>query len=455
MKIVVSPKNLIAAVNRTFPNKDSVLELRAGIDCTVSGFGTEACSRFRTSETLPGAYSVDSGSVFVNARALSSALRALDRSADTIIEGSTLDGIMVSQGSISSTLPGVDAPFERVAHFTGEERATAALLYRGYDVSGFRAALESAVGFTSKDELRRAMMGVFFSVPEEGPCSLIASDTHVLCALPLPARYPDCDHYGAGAFPAVSSKAPDTHGVLLPYPFVRRLQKVLAGYKSKAILTMRYARGCVDAEVIGYNGEVFVVTAIIDGDFPNWLRVIPSQNDMDRRVLATLDEGSISNVCHHLDRFAKAARNAAQSRVLLWNDTGDTLHIEGVDEAGSIALTVRSTPCQGSLAVVAVNPEYLSICLRAASGASSGTVTIETGRVLEPLTLRGPGGLVVLMPMQLPDGPCTPITDSSGVVRDRVLSGYSRQIDTLAAEVIPQAAPVPDLADIREVALMA
>ena len=75
--------------------------------------------------------------------------------------------------------------------------------------------------------------------------------------------------------------------------------------------------------------------------------------------------------------------------------------------------------------------------------------------MLEPLTLRGPGGLVVLMPMQLPDGTAAPITDSSGVVRDRVLSGYSRQIDTLAAEVIPQAAPVPDLADIREVALMA
>ena len=102
-----------------------------------------------------------------------------------------------------------------------------------------------------------------------------------------------------------------------------------------------------------------------------------------------------------------------------------------------------------------MNPEYLSICLRAASGASSGTVTIETGRVLEPLTLRGPGGLVVLMPMQLPDGTAAPITDSSGVIRERTLSGYSRQIDTLAAEVIPQAEPVPDIPDVREVALMA
>jgi len=452
MKIVVSPKNLLAAVNRTLPNKDSVLELRAGIDCTVSGFGTEACSKFHTSETLPGAQSVDAGSTFVNARALSSALRALDRSADTIIEDSDRGGIRVSQGSIASTVPCVDAPFERVKHFTGEERATAALLYRGYDVSGFRAALESAMGFTSKDELRRALMGVFFSVPEGGPCSLIATDTHILCDLPL---IDWGEHDSAGVFPAVSSKAPDTHGVLLPYPFARRLQKVLASYGPKSILAMRYARGCVDAQVIGPNGEVFVVTAIIDGDFPNWLRVIPSQNDMDRRVIATLDEGSISNVCHHLDRFAKATRNAAYSRVLLWNDTGDTLHIEGIDDAGSMALTVPSVPCRGSLAVVAVHAEYLSSCLRAASGASSGTVTIETGRVLDPLTLRGPGGLVVLMPMQLPDGPCTPVTDSSGVVRDRVLSGYSRQIDTLAAEVIPEMAPVPDLADIREVALMA
>ena len=452
MKIVVSPKNLIAAVNRTFPTKDSVLELRAGIDCTVSGFGTEACSKFRTSETLPCAHSVDSGSVFVNARALSSALRALDKNADAIIEGSTIDGIVVSQGSMVFTLPCVDAPFERVAHFTGEERATAALLYRGYDVSGFRAALESAVGFTSKDELRRAMMGVFFSVPEEGPCSLIASDTHILCDLPL---IDWGEHDSADAFPAVSSKAPDTHGVLLPYPFARRLQKILAGYKSKAILTMRYARGCVDAQVIGPNGEVFVVTAIIDGDFPNWLRVIPSQNDMDRRHIAMLDATAVSKACHHLDRFAKTTRNAAYSRVLLWNDTSDTLHIEGVDDAGSMALTVRSAPVPGSLAVVAVNPEYLSVCLLAAAGASSVEVTIDTGRVLDPLTLRGAGGVVVLMPMQLPDGPCTPVTDSSGVVRDRVLSGYSRQIDTLAAEVIPEPAPVPDMPDIREVALMA
>ena len=448
MKIVVSPKNLIAAVNRTFPNKDSVLELRAGIDCTVSGFGTEACSRFRTSETLPAAWSVDAGSVFVNARALSSALRALDKNADTIIEGSTIDGIVVSQGSMAFTLPCVDAPFERVKHFTGEEAATAALLYRGSDVSGFRAVLDNAMGFTSSDELRRAMMGVFFSVPEEGPCSLIATDTHILCDLPL---IDWGEHDSADAFPAVSSKAPDTHGVLLPYPFARRLQKILAGSKSKAILTMRYARGCVDAQVIGPNGEVFVVTAIIDGDFPNWLRVIPSEREPGRRYIAMLDATAISKACYHLDRFAKATRKAAYSRVLLWNDTGDTLHIEGVDKAGSMALTVRSGPCPGSLAVVAVNPEYLSVCLLAAAGASSVEVTIEAGRVLDPLTLRGAGGLVVLMPMQLPDGTAAPITDSSGVIRNRVLSGYSRQIDTLAAEVIP----VPDMPDVREVALMA
>jgi len=448
MKIVVSPKNLLAAVNRTFPNKDSVLELRAGIDCTVSGFGTEACSRFRTSETLPGAQSVDSGSTFVNARALSSALRALDKSADTIIEDSDRGGIRVSQGSIASTFPCVDAPFERVAPFTGEEAAAAALLYRGSDVSGFRAVLDNAMGFTSSDELRRAMMGVFFSVPEDGPCSLVATDTHVLCDLPL---IDWGEHDSAGVFPAVSSKAPDTHGVLLPYPFARRLQKVLASYGPKSILTMHYARGCVDAQVIGPNGEVFVVTAIIDGDFPNWARVIPSEREPGRRVLATLDEGAIANACCHLDRFAKATRKAAYSRVLLWNDAGDTLHIEGVDDAGSMALGVRSAPVPGSLAVVAVNPEYLSVCLLAAAGASSGTVTIDTGRTLDPLTLRGPGGVVVLMPMQLPDGTWAPITDSSGVVRNRTLSGYSRPIDTLAAEVIP----VPDLADIREVALMA
>ena len=263
MKIVVSPKNLLAAVNRTLPGKDSVIELRAGIDCTVSGFGTEACSRFRTSETLPCAWSVDSGSVFVNARALSSALRALDKNADTIIEGSTQDGIMVSQGSMAFTFPCVDPPFERVAHFTGEEAATAALLYRGSDVSGFRAVLDKAMGFTSSDELRRALMGVFFSVPEEGPCSLVATDTHVLCDLPL---IDWGEHDSAGVFPAIKSTTPNTHGVLLPYPFARRLQKVLASYGPKSILTMRYARGCVDAQVIGPNGEVFVVTAIIDGD---------------------------------------------------------------------------------------------------------------------------------------------------------------------------------------------
>ena len=131
------------------------------------------------------------------------------------------------------------------------------------------------------------------------------------------------------------------------------------------------------------------------------------------------------------------------------------MHIEWIGDAGGLALAVRSAPVPGSLAVVAVHAEYLSSCLRAASGASSGTVTIETGRVLDPLTLRGAGGLVVLMPMQLPDGNWAPFTDDNGVLRERILSGYSRQIDTLAAEVIPDLAPVPDLADIREVALMA
>jgi hypothetical protein len=194
------------------------------------------------------------------------------------------------------------------------------------------------------------------------------------------------------------------------------------------------------------------VTAIIDGDFPNWARVIPSEDDLDRRVIATLEEGAIANACYHLDRFAKATRKAASSRVLLWNDAGYELHIEGIDEAATMVVSVPSTPWKfGRPDVVAVNPDYLSVCLLAAAGASSGPVTIETGKTLDPLTLRGPGGLVVLMPMQLPDGPLAPITDSSGVVRNRTLSGYSRPIDTLAAEVVP----VPDLADIQEVALMA
>ena len=58
---------------------------------------------------------------------------------------------------------------------------------------------------------------------------------------------------------------------------------------------------------------------------------------------------------------------------------------------------------------------------------------------------------MVLMPMQLPDGTGAPLTDINGVVRGWTLSGYSRPIDTLAAEVIP----VPDMPDVQEVALMA
>lgn len=449
MRIVVSPKYLRAAVNRTLPNKDSVVEIRAGIDCTVSGFGTEASSKFRTSETIPWAQSVDSGSVFVNARDLLHALRALDKHADTMIEGSDQDGVQVSQGAIVFTFPCVAAPFERVEHFTGEEVAEAAILFRGSDVSGFRSTLDSAMGFTSNDELRHALMGVFFTVSADGERSLVATDTHRLCVLPVPAGEGDF----AGAFPVVKSGF-EERGVHLPFPFARRLQKVLTSYGPKSILVIRYARGCVDAEVIGPNGEVFVVTAIVDGDFPHWLRVIPSEGDRSRRVIATLDEGAIANACYHLDKFATVTRKAF-ARVLLWNDAGDSLHIEGIDNAGSMALTVRSTPSPGSLAVVAVNPDYLSSCLLAASGACSGPVTIDTGRTLDPLTLRGAGGVVVLMPMQLPDSTRAPLTDINGVVREWTLSGYSRPIDTLAAEIIPELAPVPDIPDAQEVALMA
>lgn len=429
MKIVARPKDFIAAVSRTLPSKDSVVEIRAGAHCTISVSGSEAGSEFVSEETLPLAQCVEGGSVTVNAREFLRVLRSLDGCADTVFELNS--GVLkVSQGAMVLTLPEVSRTDVSVTLFTGVDRAAAALLYGVNDVSAFRAVLDSAMHLTSGDELRRALMGIFFAVSDEGKRSLVATDTHRVCVLPVPAGEGDF----ASAFPVVKSGF-EERGVHFPYPFARRLQKTLASYGSRAkILSIRYAGDQVEAEVIRSDGAVFVLTAVfVQGDFPYWPRVIPNSAGLERRVIATLDEGAIANACYHLDRYAASSRKVIGARVLLWNDSGYELHIEGVNESATMVVSVPSTPWQfGRPDVISVNPEYLVQCLKAALGTGSAAVQVEIGRTLDPLTLRGSGGVVVLMPMLLPEGPMT---------------GYSRSIDTVAAEVLP----VPE---VREVSLM-
>ena len=251
----------------------------------------------------------------------------------------------------------------------------------------------------SRDETRPTLTGVLVEV-DGSLLRLVATDTHRLSRREVAANItgdvPEGLKAGGGSRTIL-------HGRFAS-ELVRRLgDAARADGEDLQAVELAFGVGLPQAEArdipLPTGGAVTLSTRLIEGQFPDYQKVIP--------------EGALAQVSVDAEAFAEAvdrmllvAREDANRVELSWNDAGDgRLHLTA--EAPGIGDMTDSVPAEVVWAEendgafeASFNARYLLDGLLALEG----EVVIEVGGPLNPAALTGggggEGGIYVLMPMQ-------------------------------------------------------
>lgn len=227
-------------------------------------------------------------------------------------------------------------------------------------------ALRQIVPAASTDENRAVLCGVLIAAEGDG-IRLVGTDSYRLAIRDIP---------GIGLLAEGQS-------VLVPATALAELNRALSTGPS-AVLHLG------DREAFFRVGNLRMATRLIEGDFPNYRPLIPT----DRANVATIDREPLMDA---LKRVKLLAADAVPVRLQF--------------EAGSVTLSTSSTDVgtaneaieasyAGADITVAVNPDYLRAGLEAAGGE---TVSIAINDTLKPLVVSGnePGFTYIVMPVRV------------------------------------------------------
>jgi DNA polymerase-3 subunit beta len=230
-------------------------------------------------------------------------------------------------------------------------------------------ALKQVVPAASRDDARPILTGVLFEADPNG-LRLVATDSYRLAVRDL-----------AGAH-----VLEEDHRVLVPARALSELLRVLGSQDVTVILADR------EAQFVA--GPTKVTTRLIEGDFPNYRQLLPSEYP-NRLTLAK-------------ERFVEAVR-----RVRLVAQGRDNTPVKLVLNADGVELTASAQDVgrayealeakyEGTEMTVAFNPEFLVDGLTAVEGSE---VVLDTLDGLKPATIRGAeqtNFTYLLMPVRIP-----------------------------------------------------
>jgi DNA polymerase-3 subunit beta len=241
----------------------------------------------------------------------------------------------------------------------------------GVVVSGavLSEALRQVVPAASRDDARPILTGVLFEADPNG-LRLVATDSYRLAVRDLPGEH----------------LLEDGRRVLVPAKALSELLRILGSHDVTVVLGSREAQFRA--------GSTRVTTRLIEGEFPNYRQLLPSDYP-NRLTIPT-------------ERFAEAVR-----RVRLVAQGRDntpvklTLSSEGIELTASAQDVGRAFESlegkyEGTDMTVAFNPEFLVDGLSAVDGAE---VYLDTLDGLKPATLKSaeqPNYTYLLMPVRIP-----------------------------------------------------
>lgn len=232
----------------------------------------------------------------------------------------------------------------------------------------FGESLRQVVRAASTDDSRPILTGVLLAAEGDG-MRMVATDSYRLAVR---------DIGGQHVFTADQK-------VLVPGRALNELQRLMG---AGGDVTMRIGEGNATFGI----GNVELTTQLIQGEFPDYSRLIPSDHS---NVLTVEREPLLEAI-----RRAKVlAKDATPVRLHLG---GDTLRITAITQDVGNASEELDATYEGGEMTVAFNPDYLVAGVEACVG---DAVTLTTRDGLKPAVLRGVGVddyLYLLMPVRVP-----------------------------------------------------
>lgn len=339
----------------------------AGDQLTLTGSDLELTVSVRI--TVSG---LADGVAVVPSRLVNDIVRALEPGAVEL--ETTDDAARIASGRSEFSLKPLPAEeFPRVAPVEGDEVR--------FDAEALVGALRQVLPAASTDDNRPILTGVLLAAakPDEGVegLRLVATDSYRLAVVDLP-----------GVSVLSSGKS-----VLVPSRALSELSKALG---DGGEITLRL--GERDASFAssgpggdGGSGGIVLTTRLIEGEYPNYQGLIPS----NQPNLLTVNREALIEA---LRRVKLLARDATPVRLQM---SSDGLELRAVTQDVGEGTESLDAQYQGDELTVAFNPDYLLAGIEAAGGDEVSLATIDS---LKPAVVRDPTTedfLYLLMPVRV------------------------------------------------------
>lgn len=242
----------------------------------------------------------EAGSITISAQTLYEIVRKLPDGAEVSLNLNTEDGrISVSAGRSRfalATLPAEDFPVMPSSDYSQQFEMTAGDLRKLFEKTRFAISTE---------ETRYYLNGVYLHVNGEGDAArlrAVATDGHRLARIDMP-------------LPVGAAEAP---GVIVPRKTVNELVKMLDDDDAVAQVSVSETKIRIAC------GRIVLTSKVIDGQFPDYTRVIPSNND--KRL-----EADAAQFARAVDRVATVSSEKSRAVKLTLEEDKLTLSVNAPD----------------------------------------------------------------------------------------------------------------------------
>ncbi len=354
----------LTAAGRAATNRGGALPVLSGVRLALTGSrlevtGTDVQLWITVSVDVDGS---EDGETVVPARIAQEVVRSLQSGA---VSCAVTDGeFEITSGRFRSqirTLPADEFP-------ALPEMAESSVTL---DAGVLADALHQVVPAASSDDARPILTGVLFAAEGDG-LRLVATDSYRLAVR---------DVVGAGVLG-------ESQQVLVPSRALREVERLLS---PTAELTVRLSERDASFEVVVDGVTTRLETRLIEGDFPNYRQLIPSEYPNELTVSRELLADAVR-------RVRLMAREGTPVRLSM---SANGLELVAVTQDVGQASEVIDATYRGEDLTVAFNPEYLLDGVEIATG---DEVTLSTLDALKPAVLRASDSasfLYLLMPVRV------------------------------------------------------
>lgn len=355
----------VTTAQRAVASRTGVLPVLSGVRCSVDERGLELVGSDLelTVRVRATAEAAETGVAVIPARLFSEVVRALEPGSVSVEV--TDDEARIASGRSDFNLRLLPADdFPRLPDVSGTAVTT--------DAAVLADAFRQVVPAASRDDARPILTGVLVAATDAG-LRLVATDSYRLAVRDLPG----VTMLGRG------------QQVLVPAKGLGEVQRLLDGGELEVALSDRDASFRI--------GSVEVTTRLIEGDFPNYEQLIPS--DYPNRL--TVDRDVLADAVKRV-RLVGQGRDSSPVRIRM---TPEGTELNAVAQEVGEAHEAIDAKFEGTEAelTVAFNPEFLLDGIQAT--VDSGELVLECLDPLKPATLRPSSGgedfLYLLMPVRI------------------------------------------------------